>query len=120
VCLLRGIDWVFIYDSDQFWSLKISNYYIWSVEQLRAIHNGLWWVALKEREHLEFLGLYGRTAFKWSLKIYRTGSGLGQVECSCEDGNEPSRSTKGAQFVDHSAPRNTLQSYQLTHCCRTA
>ena len=44
---------------------------------------------------------------KWGYGLDRVGSGYGQVEGTCECGNEPSGSKKCGEFLDY------LNSYQV-------
>ena len=41
------------------------------------MHGGLWWVSLRERDHLEEVDVDGRTTLKWMLKE----CGEGGVDC---------------------------------------
>ena len=64
------------------------------------------WGSLRERGHLEDVGLDGEIVLKWVLKrnvgheLYCSGSGLGQVASCCECGNELLCSIKCGEFVD--------------------
>jgi hypothetical protein len=71
------------------------------------VHTGLWWVKLKERVHLQDLGVDGMIILKWISKRWDgeawTGvfcSGYGQVAGTCECGNEPSGSIECGEFLD--------------------
>jgi len=33
----------------------------------REVHKVFWWEKLKERKHLEYLGVYGRIILKWII-----------------------------------------------------
>jgi hypothetical protein len=70
-----------------------------------AVHTWCWWENLKERDHLEDLGLNGRTILKWDFEkyfgnvdwIYVTQGG--QVVRCCECGNEPSVFTRNCYLL---------------------
>jgi hypothetical protein len=71
------------------------------------VHTGLRWVKLKERVHMEYLGVDGRIVLKWMSKRWDgtawTGLiclGYGQVAGTCECGNELSGSIKCGEFLD--------------------
>jgi hypothetical protein len=61
---------------------------------------------MEGRDHVENLGLGESTAFIYfkyvgcECGLYRRGSELGPVMCSCEQGNEPSSSIEGGEFLD--------------------
>jgi len=61
------------------------------------VYTGLCWGDLRERDHLEDLGVDGRIIIRWIFRKWdmghgldRAGSGLGQVAGICECGNEHS------------------------------
>jgi len=71
------------------------------------VQRGFWWGHLRERDHLEYLGLRGKIILKWIFKksdfergLFRYGSGYEQVADSCECGNEPSDPVKCGEFFD--------------------
>jgi hypothetical protein len=71
------------------------------------VHTGFWWGNLREGERFEDPGLRRKDNIKmdfreveWGHVLYRFGSGYGQVEGSCECGNEPSSSIKCGKFPD--------------------
>ena len=60
-----------------------------------------------ERDHVENPGVYGRKILRrilrnWDVrhKLDRSGTGYGQVACSCECDNELSGSIKCREFLD--------------------
>ena len=60
---------------------------------------------MRERDHLEYLGLHGNIILKWIFKksdkeheLVRCGSGYEQVADACECGNEPSDPVKCGDF----------------------
>jgi len=62
---------------------------------------------MRERDHLEDLGIDGRIILRWIFRkwdrgheLHRAGSGLGQVAGSCECGNELSGSIKCGEFLE--------------------
>jgi hypothetical protein len=34
------------------------------------VHTGIWWGNLRERDHLDDLGIDGRIIFKWMFKMW--------------------------------------------------
>jgi len=65
------------------------------------VHRGFWWGDLRERGHLEYLGLRGKMILKWIFKnsdlehgLVRYCSGYEQLADSCKYGNEPSDPVK--------------------------
>jgi hypothetical protein len=54
-----------------------------------------WWESQKEKDHLEDQGINGRMGSEWFLRrlaeggceVHLGGSGVGQVEGSCEHGD---------------------------------
>jgi len=48
------------------------------VAHMGQVHTGFWWGKLRERGHLDVLGIDGRLILKWSLKP-RMGSGYGLI-----------------------------------------
>jgi len=68
---------------------------------------GFWWGNLKGRDRLGEPFVDGRTILKWIFRsgmwVYgldRAGSGYGQLEGTCECGNEPSGCIKCGEFLD--------------------
>ena len=55
------------------------------------MRTGFWWGNLRERVHLEDLGIGGRVILKWILNKYdwRVWTAWNLAGC-CEHGNEPS------------------------------
>jgi hypothetical protein len=43
------------------------------------LHKGFWWGNLRERDHLNDLGINGRIILKWTLMLRRMGEGHGLV-----------------------------------------
>ena len=65
------------------------------------VHRGFWLGDLRERDHLEYLGLLGMIILKWIFKksdlehgLLRYDSGYEQLADSCEYGNETSDRVK--------------------------
>ena len=68
---------------------------------------GFSWGNLRKRDHLEGAGLDGRVILRWIFREWDRGSGLdlsgsgqGQVACTCKRGNELSGSVKFGEFLD--------------------
>jgi hypothetical protein len=43
----------------------------WGIQHLRGtgeVHTGFWWGNLRDGDHLEDLGVYGRIILKWIFK----------------------------------------------------
>jgi hypothetical protein len=66
-----------------------------------------WWGDLKSRDHVEYLGVYGRIILDWimtqSAGSTWTGSvwlRIGEVAGFCEYDNEPSVFMKYGEFLD--------------------
>ena len=71
------------------------------------MYTGFRWGNLRERDHLEDPGVYGRVIWRGTLKnemwgygLDRSGSGKGQVAGTCEGGNEASGSIKFGELLD--------------------
>jgi len=61
------------------------------------MHTGFWWGDLRERHHLEYVGVDGTIILKWVFKNWNEvrgldwpDSGQGQVAGACKCGNETS------------------------------
>ena len=72
------------------------------------MYTGFWWGNLRERDHLEDLGVDGRIILRWIFRKWegvvgtgwswlRIGTGDGHFEC----GNEHSGSIKCGEFLDY-------------------
>jgi hypothetical protein len=46
---------------------------MWHVWETGKVHAGFWWGNLRERDHLEDLGIDGRTLLKWIFKMWDGG-----------------------------------------------
>ena len=72
------------------------------------MHTGFQLGDLREREHLEDLGIDGRIILKWILKWMWWGGGVYWIDLAqdwnvagaCECGNEPSGSIKCGEFLE--------------------
>jgi hypothetical protein len=80
---------------------------MWHVWETGEVHTGFSWVDLKERDHLEGLGVDGRTILKLIFKklageapkgltLPRIGTCYGVCKCD----NEPLGSIKRGEFLD--------------------
>jgi hypothetical protein len=77
-------------------------------ERRVEVHTVVWWGNLKERDHVEALGIDERIVFKWIFKrwdgmVHRLGlsvSGQGLVAGFCECGYESLGSIKYREFLD--------------------
>ena len=49
---------------------------LWYVRERGKVHKRLWWASLRERAHLEYLGIDGRIMLKWILNKLDGGRGL--------------------------------------------
>jgi hypothetical protein len=76
---------------------------MWDVWESGELPTGLWWEGLREKGHLEDLGVDGRIILKWKFKnrnkdrrldrLDRSGLGQGQADC-CECGIKPPSSIR--------------------------
>jgi hypothetical protein len=41
-----------------------------STDERESVHTGFWWAGLRERDHFEVLGVYGRIILKWMLNYW--------------------------------------------------
>ena len=71
------------------------------------MYTEFWWGSLRERDHLEDLGVDGRIILRWIFRKWDvgvwTGSSyftIGTVVGTCECGNEPLGSIKCGKFLD--------------------
>ena len=89
----------------------------------KEAHTRLWWGNLRERDHIENLGIDGRIMLKWILKesVGRAWSGFFWLRLGtwgdCKKSNEPSGFRKCREFVNwllskDSAPWSWLVSVQ--------
>jgi hypothetical protein len=46
---------------------------MWDVWETGEMHTGFWWRCLRERGHLEYLGVDGRIILKWVFKMLDGG-----------------------------------------------
>jgi hypothetical protein len=72
-----------------------------------TVHTRFWWGDLREREHLEDLGIVGRMTLKWIFKKRKgkngldcPGSGKKHVVGTCECSNKPLGSIRCKEFLD--------------------
>ena len=86
---------------------------LWYVRETVKVHTEICWADLRERDHLEHVGLNGRIILKWIFKKWdgelwalliwlRVGQEAGYCEC----GNELSGSIKCGEFLDWLRPVN--------------
>jgi hypothetical protein len=80
---------------------------MWHVWDIKKVHTGFWWGDLRERDHLEDLGVDGTRILKWIFKKCngeaRTGLvwlRIGRGGCACECGNELPAAIKCKKFLD--------------------
>ena len=71
------------------------------------MHTGFWWGNLREIDRLGDPGVDGSIILRWIFRKWdvwcgldQAGSGYGQVEGTCECGNEISGSIKCGEFLD--------------------
>ena len=50
---------------------------MWAAGEARGIRGGFWWGNLRERDHLEELGIDGKIILQWIFKKWDGGSGTG-------------------------------------------
>ena len=49
---------------------------MWHVWERGEVHTGFWWGELRERDHLEDVGIDGKTMLQWVLKNWVLKTGL--------------------------------------------
>jgi hypothetical protein len=52
---------------------------MWHVGEIIEVHTGVWWGDLRERDHLEYVGVNGKTILKWIFKKCRRESWTGLI-----------------------------------------
>jgi hypothetical protein len=79
---------------------------MWRVWETGEVRTGFWWGKLRERDHLENLGVSWRIILKCIFKKWDgkaldcSGSGKGHVVGACECGNERSVCIKCGEILD--------------------
>jgi len=95
----------------------------WHDRETGEMHTGFWWGDLRERHHLEYVGVDGRIILKQIFKIWDevrgmdwSDSGQGQVVGAFKCGNEPSGFIKFWNFLTSQGPVSFTGSTLAPRC----